>query len=152
MELQTSPARRVLDGIKGSLDGFDAGLVGRGERLECAQLARRLASRLTALAGVLVAQADAANESMSATGAPTSTWLALHGGLSKREASAMVHQGHDIGEILGWRGGGGRSDQCRPGTGDRWGAGRVGRTRRRAADGPRQVLLGMAASWIRIGW
>ena len=98
MELQTSPARRVLDGILGSLDGFDASLVGRGERLECAQLARSLASRLTALSAVLLAKADATQESMQQAGTPTTSWLTVQGGLSKREAAGMLHQAKELAE------------------------------------------------------
>ena len=95
MELQGSP-RRVLDGIKGILDCFDADLVARGERLECAQLARGLASRLTALSAVLLARADASQESLQQVGTPTTSWLTVQGGLSKREASGMLHQARDL--------------------------------------------------------
>ena len=98
MELETSLARRVLDQIKGSLDGFDADLVGRGERLECAQLARSLASRLTALSAVLLAKADVAQESLQQAGTPTTSWLAIQGGLSKREAAGMLHQAKELAE------------------------------------------------------
>jgi hypothetical protein len=48
-----------LDAIEGILDGFDAAQAARGERLACAQRARALASRLTAVAGLLLAKADA---------------------------------------------------------------------------------------------
>jgi hypothetical protein len=95
MALQTSP-RRVLDQIKASLDVFDAALVARGERLECAQLARGLASRLTALAAVLLATADAAQEAMQQAGTPTTSWLTVQGGLSKREAAGVLHQARDL--------------------------------------------------------
>lgn len=98
MQLQPTPARQVLDAIKGSLDGFDADLVGRGERLECAQLARGLASRLTALSALLLAKADATQESMQQAGTPTTSWLAIQGGLSKREAAGMLHQARDLAE------------------------------------------------------
>jgi len=87
-----------LDGILGSLDGFDASLVGRGERLECAQLARSLASRLTALSAVLLAKADATQESMQQAGTPTTSWLTVQGGLSKREAAGMLHQAKELAE------------------------------------------------------
>jgi hypothetical protein len=85
-----------LDQIKGSLDGFDVGLVGRGERLECAQLARALASRLTALSAVLLAKADASRESLQQAGTPTTSWLTVQGGLSKREAAGMLHQAQEL--------------------------------------------------------
>ena len=68
MAVQLTPATRALDAIEGILDGFDAALVGRGERLACAQRARALASRLTAVAGVLLAKADAAQESLQQAG------------------------------------------------------------------------------------
>ena len=96
MEHHRSPARRVLDEIKGSLDGFDADQVGRGERLECAQLARGLASRLTALSAVFLAMADAAQESLHQAGTPTTSWLTIQGGLSKREAAGMLHQAREL--------------------------------------------------------
>ena len=97
MELHTPP-RQVLDGIKGNLDAFDADLVPRGERLECAQLARGLASRLTALSAVLLAKADASQESLQQAGTPTTSWLTVQGGLSKREASGFLHQARDLAE------------------------------------------------------
>ena len=92
MELQPTPASRALDAIERILDGFDAAQAGRGERLACAQRARALASRLTAVAGVLLAEADAAQESMREAGTPTSSWLTVKGGMSKREAAGFLHQ------------------------------------------------------------
>ena len=96
MELQPTPAWRALDVIEGILDGFDAAQVRRGELLLHAQHARGLASRLTAVSAVLLARADAVQESMSDTGTPTTSWLAIQGGLSKREASGMLHQAHEL--------------------------------------------------------
>lgn len=93
---QTSPGRRVLDTIKDHLDLFEPELVARGERLECAQLARGLASRLTALAAVLLAKADAGQESLRQAGTPTSSWLTVKAGLSKREAAGLLHQAHEL--------------------------------------------------------
>ncbi len=88
----------AFEAIEGILDRFDAAQVGRGDRLAGAQRARGLASRLTVLAGVLLAQADAAQESMRESGTPTSTWLAVKGGLSKREAAGLLHQARDLAE------------------------------------------------------
>ncbi len=96
MAVQLTPASRALDAIEGILDGFDAVLVARGERLVCAQRARGLASRLTAVAGLLLAKADAAQESMSAAGTPTTSWLTVEGGLSKREAAGMLHHAKEL--------------------------------------------------------
>jgi hypothetical protein len=96
MAVQLTPATRALDAIEGILDGFDAGLAARGERLACAQRARALASRLTAVAGVLLAKADAAQESLQQAGTPTTSWLTVRGGLSKREAAGMLHQAKEL--------------------------------------------------------
>ena len=96
MAVQLTPATRALDAIDGILDGFDAGLAARGERLACAQLARSLASRLTAVAGVLLARADAAQESLQQAGTPTTSWLTVRGGLSKREAAGLLHQVQEL--------------------------------------------------------
>jgi len=80
----------------GSADSFDAAQAARGERLACAQRARALASRLTAVAGLLLAKAEATQESMSAAGTPTSSWLTVKGGLSKREAASFLHQAQEL--------------------------------------------------------
>ncbi|HEX5334366.1 MAG TPA: DUF222 domain-containing protein, partial [Propionicimonas sp.] len=71
---------------------------GRGERLECAQLARGLASRLTAVSSLLLARADAAQESLQQTGTPTTSWLTVQGGLSKWEAAGVLPQAKDLAE------------------------------------------------------
>ena len=96
MALQPIPVGRALDAIEGILDAFDAAQAERGERLACAQRARALASRLTAVAAVLLAKADAAQESLRETGTPTSSWLAIKGGLSKREAAGFLHQAQEF--------------------------------------------------------
>ena len=96
MELQTSPSWRVLDTVKDTLDAFDPDLVARGERLVCAQVARGLASRLTVLAAVLLARADAAQESLQQAGTPTTSWLTMQAGLSKREAAGLLHQAREL--------------------------------------------------------
>jgi len=85
-----------LDAIEGILDGFDAAQAARGERLACAQRARALASRLTAVAGLLLAKADATQESMGAAGTPTTSWLTVRGGMSKREAAGFLHQAQEL--------------------------------------------------------
>ena len=50
----------------------------------------------SAVAAVLLAEADATQESMRETGTPTSSWLALKGGLSKREAAGFLHQAQEL--------------------------------------------------------
>ncbi len=120
MEVQPSPATRALDVFEGILDGFDADLVVRGERLACAQRLRGLASRLTVLSAVLLARADAAQESLQQAGTPTTSWLTIQGGLSKREAAGMLHQARDLAghpEVAKAATSG--PDQRQPGEGDR---------------------------------
>ena len=90
MAVQPTPVVRALDAIEGILDGFDAAQAAHGERLACAQRARALASRLTAVAGLLLAKADATQESMSAAGTPTTSWLTVKGGMSKREVYDLL--------------------------------------------------------------
>ena len=97
--MEHQPAAHVLHSIEGLLDGFDAAMVATGERLECSQVARRLASRLTAVAGLLLAKADAAQDSLRTSGTPTTSWLTVQGGLSKREAGAALHQARELGEL-----------------------------------------------------
>jgi hypothetical protein len=63
---------------------------------DTAQWARALASRLTAVAGLLLAKADATQESMSAAGTPTTSWLTVKGGMSKREAAGFLHQAQEL--------------------------------------------------------
>ena len=87
-----------MDAIEGILDGLDAAQAAHGERLACAQRARALASRLTAVAGLLLARADATLESMSTAGTPTTSWLTVQGGLSKREAAGLLHQAKELAE------------------------------------------------------
>lgn len=48
------------------------------------------------MASVLLAQADAAQESLRDNGTPTSSWLTIKGGLSKREAAGFLHSAHDL--------------------------------------------------------
>ncbi len=96
MAVEPTPVARALDAIEGILDGFDVAAAGRGERLACAQRARALASRLTAVAGVLLARAEATQESMGAAGTPTTSWLTVQGGMSKREAAGFLHQAQEL--------------------------------------------------------
>ncbi|MGV8909897.1 MAG: DUF222 domain-containing protein, partial [Propionicimonas sp.] len=96
MELSPTPARQALDAIEATLDEFDPAQAERGDLLACAQRARTLASRLTAVAAVLLARADAVQESMRGASTPTTSWLTIHGGLSKREAAGFLHQAQEL--------------------------------------------------------
>ncbi|MGB7963810.1 MAG: DUF222 domain-containing protein [Propionicimonas sp.] len=90
------PAVQALQSIGVILDRIDPATVGAGERLGCARQARRLASRLTAVAGLLLADAEAAKETMRSTGTPITTLLAIEAGLSKREAAGAMHQAREL--------------------------------------------------------
>ena len=47
---------------------------------------------------MLLARADATQESMREANTPTSTWLVMKDGLSKREAAGLLHQARDLAE------------------------------------------------------
>ncbi|MFZ1284239.1 MAG: DUF222 domain-containing protein [Propionicimonas sp.] len=94
--MEHRPAAHVLSSIEALLDGFEVATVGAGERLDCSRVARRLASRLSAVAGLLLAGAEAAQESLRGTGTPTTSWLAIQDGLSKREAAGALHQAREL--------------------------------------------------------
>jgi len=64
-------------------------------RLELVKVARRVSSRIDALAGVLLAEADAGDASMRATRTPLSSWLGLQA-MSKREAAAALHRAKEL--------------------------------------------------------
>lgn len=72
-----------------------AGLSAR-ERLELVRLGQSVAERTRALAAVLAAEADAEDASMTATGTPLTSWLALTRRLDGREAAGIVFIGRDL--------------------------------------------------------
>ena len=84
----------ALQQIEDALDRCGASRVGLAdrERLAVVQRARVLAGRLEALLCALVAEADAAQASLKATGTPSSTWLATVGTLSKRESAGLLYR------------------------------------------------------------
>ena len=86
----------LLSQIEDSLDRFDVDAVMGGDRLRCSQLARGLASRLTAISATLLARADAASDSLRQSGTPTTSWLATQATMSKREAAGMLHQAREL--------------------------------------------------------
>ncbi|HEY3338207.1 MAG TPA: DUF222 domain-containing protein [Propionicimonas sp.] len=96
MDDRPTPAVRALDAIEGILDGLDAAQADRGARLVCAQRARAVASRLTALAALWLAKADATQESLREAGTPTTSWLTVKAGMSKREAAGFLHQAQEL--------------------------------------------------------
>lgn len=90
----TAAPASLLNQIEAALDQFDAAAV--ADRLRCAQRARTLASRLSVISATLLAQADAASDSLREAGTPTTTWLSTKAGLSKREAAGLLHQAREL--------------------------------------------------------
>ena len=90
--------RDGLVAMLGVLDRMDPDRTGLSaeERLQCVRLARRLTDRTTALAAVLVAEADAAKASEQSTGAAMTSWLTLDGKASRREAAGALKQGRAL--------------------------------------------------------
>ena len=76
-------------------------LAARGERLECAQRPRlSLAVPLTAVSAASAGEGRnaAQDQPLQQTGTPTTSWLTVQGGLSKREAAGLLHQAKDLAE------------------------------------------------------
>ena len=90
--------RDGLAGMLAVLDQLetDRASLSAADRLECVRLARRLADRTTALAAVLVAEADTTGASEQVTGAAMTSWLAVEAGASKREADGALKQGRAL--------------------------------------------------------
>lgn len=76
----------LLDRIEPNRSALDP-----GTRLQWAELARRVAERVAALAGVLVGEADLQDASLRANGTPMSSWLTVSGNLSRRESAGLLH-------------------------------------------------------------
>lgn len=98
-----SPPRRttaaVVSAMTALLDGVDHGQragLGHQARLDLVAAARTFATRVDALLSVLVAEADEAGSSLAVKGTPLSTWLALSGQTSTKEANAAVFSGRDL--------------------------------------------------------
>lgn len=88
----------ALSAIEVALDGIDhAGRTGltSADRLALVQQARALTRRVEALAVTLVAEADSHAASMVAQGTPTSSWLALDGATTSKEAAGLVFAASD---------------------------------------------------------
>ena len=94
------PTRQALAMIEGALDQVtsDRSELPAEARLVCARAARRAADRLEALACLLVAEADAAQASLTAAGTPMSSWLAIDQNLSKRESAGLLHRAQALAE------------------------------------------------------
>jgi hypothetical protein len=113
---------RLLDRVDSRRSGVDAKL-----RLDWVRQARRVNTRVGALASVLIGEADRAQAAERTSGTPLSSWLGMGETLSRREAGGAIAQGKTL--------------QAHPGVGEAAVAGRVGAGQVRAIT---KVLDGLA--------
>ncbi len=74
----------------------DRGELAPADRLALVTAARQVSGRVEALLCTLVAEAEAGNAAMRAKATPLSSWLALSGTVSKREAAGLVHRAREV--------------------------------------------------------
>ncbi len=89
----------VLDQVINLLDSIDHAArarLGHEQRLGLVTKVCSAASRLEALRGVIVAEADAAGSSLAVKGTPTTTWLGMNSPVSPKEAAGLVFTGRDL--------------------------------------------------------
>ncbi len=88
------PAGAALTAITQWLDRVDPdrSALAPADRLAWAKVARVVADRASALAQVLVGEAERAQASERTSGTPMSSWLSVAGGLSKRESAGLLHR------------------------------------------------------------
>ena len=92
----TSEALGLIAAALDAVDHASRAALGHAERLELVEAGRRVAGRVAALVAVLVSEADAAGSAMVARGTPTTSWLALSGQASTKEAAALVFTARDV--------------------------------------------------------
>lgn len=92
----TLAALALVESALAGIDHAQRDALRCAERLELVSVGRRVLKRLDALVLVLVGEADHANASMIARGTPLSSWLALTGDTSSREAAGIVFAGKDL--------------------------------------------------------
>ena len=88
----------VLAGIRTLLDETDddRALATDAERVAMAEMAIEATDRLRTLAAVLIAEADATGADRAATGLGMVSWLADTRRMTRREVSALLHDGRDL--------------------------------------------------------
>lgn len=88
----------VLDRMIGLLDRVepDRGTLAPADRLALVTAARRVSGRVEALLCTLVAEAEAGDAAMRAKATPLSSWLAVSGTVSKREAAGLLHRSREV--------------------------------------------------------
>ena len=98
MAIHPLATAEALDQMVGLLDRVEPsrGDLAPADRLALVSAARQLAGRVDALLCTLVAEADAGNAAMRAKATPLSSWLAISGTVSKREAAGLVHRAREV--------------------------------------------------------
>lgn len=88
----------ALAEIERLLDRIDPrrSAVPAASRLEWVRRARRVLSRVEALTGLLVGEADRAQASERAVGTPLASWIGMGENLSRREAAGAVHRAREL--------------------------------------------------------
>lgn len=95
--LSTGQALAAVAGAFDAIDHEARAHLGHDERLQLVEASRQVAARAEALAGVLLAEADRAGSSDAARGTPLTSWLALSGATSSKDAKAAVFSARDLG-------------------------------------------------------
>lgn len=95
--LSTGQALAAVAGAFDAIDHQARAHLGHDERLQLVEASRQVAARAEALAGVLLAEADSAGSSDAARGTPLTSWLALSGATSSKDAAAAVFTARDLG-------------------------------------------------------
>lgn len=88
----------ALDQMIGLLDRVepDRGDLAPADRLALVTVARQVSGRVEALLCTLVSEAEAGDAAMRAKATPLSSWLALSGTISKREAAGLLHRAREV--------------------------------------------------------
>ncbi len=92
------PAGEVLAQVERLLDRVDPdrGQVAPETRLAWLRIARKVRTRVDALASLLTAEAERTQAAERTTGTPLASWLGMGETLSRREASGAVHQARTL--------------------------------------------------------
>ena len=95
VSLTTDAALGVVTDALDQIDHVARARLSGAERLALVTRARHAARRLEALVVTLVSEADAIGASTAAQGTSTTSWLALEGGTSSKEAAGLVFAAAD---------------------------------------------------------
>ena len=95
VSLTTDAALSVVTNTLDAIDHAARSRLTSTDRLALVTQARHAARRLEALVVTLVSEADATAASTAAQGTSTTSWLALEGGTSSKEAAGLVFAAAD---------------------------------------------------------